>query len=415
MMPVRRIALIFEFNTLNGGERSMLAALDWLKTHRPDLEFHALGPSTGRLAEALRSRFIPLHHWSVRDPAGNRLTADRILSELLNGLGKIKPDLVHANSLSMSRLLGPLRSRLEVPTTGHLRDIIKLSRGAIDDLNLNDRLIAVSHATRNFHLQQGLREQLVNVVHNGIDCGSETKVREKRWLLDELQLSPAEQSRCEERIRQNTLRCSMPPTPDARILSTEPLLITCIGQIGLRKGLDVVAAAALRITQKRPDVHFLMIGERTSQKAESVQFESSLRQRIAEDGVSSHVHWLGHRDDVPRILRAVDLLVHPANQEPFGRVLLEASAAGLPIVATDVGGTSEIVLDGQTGVLVPPRDPVALAEAVASILSNPSEAQRMGAAARERTAQLFSSASSAQHLAQIWDSVLRMTRGDQNA
>ncbi len=379
-MPSRRIAIVFEFSTLNGGERSMMAVLDWIKTNDPSFESVAIGPGIGRLADALRERQIPLHDWSLNDPSGVRRPAEEIENSLRLLIKSIKPDLVHANSLAMGRLLGRVAAYLDMPTTGHLRDIIKLSATAIGDLNRNRKLVAVSEATRNFHVGQGLDERRIVVVRNGINLDQFQPRYRTGWLHAELGLN------------------------------RESVLIACIGQIGLRKGQDILAAAAPEILKQVPTVHFLLIGERTSQKAESIEFEQTIRRRFEEAGLTDHLHLLGSREDVAEILSEIDLLVHPANQEPFGRVLLEASAAGVPIVATDVGGTPEIVLDGVTGHLVPPKDPIALTEAVIKSLTDKTESQHFREAARERATHEFSINVAAQKLSAFWNAVLDETQ-----
>ena len=379
-MPSRRIAIVFEFSTLNGGERSMLAALDWLNANDSKFEFVAIGPGTGRLADALQQRQIPLHDWSLNDLSGVRRPAEEIETSLCHIIKCIKPDLVHANSLAMSRILGRISSRLNRPTTGHLRDIIKLSAAAVTDLNRNQKLIAVSEATLHFHVDQGLGERQIIVVHNGIDLDQFQPRSLTGWLHAELGLN------------------------------RESPLIACIGQIGLRKGQDVLAAAAPNIVKHVPNTHFLLIGTRTSQKAESIEFEQTIRRRFNEAGLADHLHLLGNRDDVSRILGEIDLLVHPANQEPFGRVLLEASAAGVPIIATTVGGTSEIVLDSITGRLIPPKDPIALAKAVIKSLTGKTESQQFRHAARERALNEFSINIAAQKLSEFWNAVLGETQ-----
>ena len=120
---------------------------------------------------------------------------------------------------------------------------------------------------------------------------------------------------------------------------------------------------------------------------------------------------LGHREDVVEILGEVDLLIHPANQEPYGRVLLEASASGVPIVATNVGGTPEIVVDGVTGRLVPPRNPQSLARAAIDVLNNTSESNRYRANGRIRAEKEFDITLAASQLESIWDQVLSDSSG----
>jgi glycosyltransferase involved in cell wall biosynthesis len=168
----------------------------------------------------------------------------------------------------------------------------------------------------------------------------------------------------------------------------------------------VLAAAAPAIVAQFPQTHFLLIGERTSQKEESILFERKIQQEFDQAGLANRLHWCGNREDVCELLGEIDLLVHPANQEPFGRVLLEASAAGIPIVATDVGGTAEIVIDRVTGRLVPPRNPAAIAEAILQLLADANAAQRLGDQARDRALNHFSIAIAAQHLGNFWQEVL---------
>ena len=108
----------------------------------------------------------------------------------------------------------------------------------------------------------------------------------------------------------------------------------------------------------------------------------------------------------PDCRNEIDLLVHPVNQEPYGRVLLEASAVGVPIVATDVGGTAEIVIDGLTGKLVVARDPAALAQGVVTVLGNPETLQKFRENARRRAVEEFSIEAAALRLEAFWAEVL---------
>jgi len=106
-------------------------------------------------------------------------------------------------------------------------------------------------------------------------------------------------------------------------------------------------------------------------------------------GVAGRVHWLGQRGDVQRLLPAFDLFVQPSLHEGLPNTVLEAMAAGLPVVATGVGGTPEAVVDGVTGLLVGPGDPEMLARAISRLLDDPATRQAMGQAGRERVVQHF--------------------------
>ena len=410
-MPRPQIAIIFEFSTLNGGERSMLSVLDELRQGNSHFDWIAIGPPLGRLAQALHDRSIAHVAWSPLDELGQRMSASDVETSLTTLITELNPDLVHANSLSMGRLLGRIANRLTMPTTGHLRDIIKLSRAAIADLNRNQRLVAVSQATWQFHVDQGLDPTRTTVIQNGIDLNGFQPRPRTSWLRSELGLNPS---------NPHSLPASSKPVkqrgiePGFKFAGNSPRtsdraavkLIACIGQIGLRKGQDVLAAAAPAIVAQFPQTHFLLIGERTSQKEESILFERKIQQEFDQAGLANRLHWCGNREDVCELLSEIDLLVHPANQEPFGRVLLEASAAGIPIVATDVGGTAEIVIDRVTGRLVPPRDPTALTKAILEILTDAKAAQQLGNQARDRALTHFSIAIAARHVGNFWQEVL---------
>jgi glycosyltransferase involved in cell wall biosynthesis len=167
-------------------------------------------------------------------------------------------------------------------------------------------------------------------------------------------------------------------------------LIGTVGQIALRKGHDVMALAMLDIAVSNLNAHWVIVGQRYSDKAESRQFEASLHELATAGPLAGRIHFLGDRNDMPAIYAELALIAHPARQEPLGRVLLEAGACGLPVVATAVGGTSEIYpTELHAAWLVPPGDADALAAAIAAILSDEGLATKMGTAARLRIEASF--------------------------
>ena len=115
-----------------------------------------------------------------------------------------------------------------------------------------------------------------------------------------------------------------------------------------------------------------------------------LEARAQRLGLGVHVRFLGERTDVVSLLKTADVGILCSHQEGFANAILEAMAAGLPIVATDVGGNSEAVVHGQTGLIVPPRDPAALGQAILSLASDPAPRERMGEAGRKRALARFS-------------------------
>jgi len=118
--------------------------------------------------------------------------------------------------------------------------------------------------------------------------------------------------------------------------------------------------------------------------------EHRLRTQVAALGLAGSVRFLGFREDIASLLACAELLVLPSLNEGFGMVLLEAMAMGSPVVASAVGGVPEVVLDGRTGLLVPPADPEALAAAILRLLGDPGFARQMGETGRERARKSFS-------------------------
>jgi glycosyltransferase involved in cell wall biosynthesis len=365
--------LAFEFPTLNGGERSILAVLTQLVG--TEFEFVALAPAQGPLAEALQCVGVPTLPFDVRDAFGMRRPSERLLEDLAVAIRRVRPDLVHGNSLSMARLTGSAAKQSPTVCTAHLRDIIGQSAAAVEQLNSNRALVAVSNAVRDFHAAQGVDATRMQVIHNGIEVDARPPRRDGR-LKAELGLPP------------------------------EAFLVASIGQICLRKGQDVFAQGAILAVSQMPAAQFLLIGERYSAKPESIAYDESIDRQFAVAGLADRFHRMGFRHDVPTMLGEIDLLVHSARQEPFGRVLLEAAAAGCPIIATNVGGTGEMLADGESALFVPTDDPQALAAAMKCAFDDASLRQRLAEAAKARIAARFSIAESARKLADFWRSLL---------
>ena len=380
---VPHIALLCEYPTLSGGERSMLAVLPGVIA--AGYRVTVVAPPTGPLAESLRRLHVDVIGFpeliAADAPAGESRQS-RLRERLADHLRYLRPDLLHANSLAMSRLAGPVVAESAARGVGHLRDIMRLSHRAVTDLNRMDRVFAVSHATRDYHVTGGLHAHRVRVLYNGVDLTLFRPRRPSGYLHRELRLPS----------RPAPGATGVSPVPDGP--HPDPLpegegitLIASIGQICLRKGQDVFLKAASRVADERGDVHFLVVGKRHSTKRESSEYEHRLRQ-FAEQKMPGRVHWLGSRADVARLLPELTLLIHAARQEPLGRVLLESAAAGVPVVATDVGGTREIFPDGEAAI-VPVDDSGAMADAAIALLGDPTRRCAMSAAARRRAEGAF--------------------------
>jgi glycosyltransferase involved in cell wall biosynthesis len=350
--------MLCEYASLNGGERSMLALLPGLCNSEFDIAIAA--PRVGPLAGAIQSLGLDLVPLALHDAAGHRLDQQECRKRIHDVINSVRPSLVHANSLSMSRLCGPLTADLRIPVLGHLRDIINVNRQVIRDLNNNSQLLAVSAATRQWYLQRGIDRGHCFVQYNGVDLDRFQPRTATGYLHRELGL------------------------PDGASF------VAAIGQLGMRKGLDVLLEAANHVAAKTVDVHFLIIGQRYSQKEEALEYERQLHELARREPLAGRCHFLGLRDDIPRLLNELTLLVHSARQEPLGRVLLEAAAAGVPVVATDVGGTPEIFPTEDDAILLPSGDASALFKGIMRGLREDDNRPRLARNARQRIADTFS-------------------------
>jgi glycosyltransferase involved in cell wall biosynthesis len=157
-------------------------------------------------------------------------------------------------------------------------------------------------------------------------------------------------------------------------------LVGSVGRLDVQKGYDVLLSALA--AAPRPDAHLVLAGIGPQQAA--------LEAQAASLGLNGRVHFAGYRRDVPRLLAGFDVYVQPSRWEGMPNALLEAMAAGCPIVASAVDGICELIDDGMHGWLTPPDDGTALRRAITVALGERAEAARRGAAARERAASCFS-------------------------
>jgi glycosyltransferase involved in cell wall biosynthesis len=164
-------------------------------------------------------------------------------------------------------------------------------------------------------------------------------------------------------------------------------LVAVVSRLTRLKGLEHFLEAAAAIKTRVPQARFLVVGETSPMDR---AYLDELKQHAERLGVADRVIFAGLRTDVPGLLASVNVSVMPSLNEALSNVLLESMAAGAPTVATRVGGTPEALVDGITGLLVPPGDTPALTDAIVRMLGDPSMAAHMGRAARQRIADTFS-------------------------
>ncbi|MBE0568169.1 MAG: glycosyltransferase family 4 protein [Deltaproteobacteria bacterium] len=160
-------------------------------------------------------------------------------------------------------------------------------------------------------------------------------------------------------------------------------LVAIVGALHPRKDLHTFLDAAVQVARGMRDAVFLIAG------AGSEQYTDTVRRRIGELKLDSKVRLLGWRDDIDEMLGAIDVLVISSEQESFGRTMIEALAMETPVVSTRCGGPEEVLTDGETGFLVPVKDPSAMADAIGKLLADPRLSRRMGMNGRSHVSASF--------------------------
>ncbi len=328
----------------------LLAGLDRARW-RPVLLHHP-APGLARLIEGARAAEVPAY-------AVPRVTDRNLLVRLpglVHAVGAERPAVFHAQlnwplGCKFGLVAAALRRVPAVVATVHLFAESLLSRRVRLQVRAVGtgvhRYLAVSpHVRDRLAAAIGLPERKLRVVPNGIDPAPFTR--------------PADPA----------LRTRLAGGPD------RPLVFTA-ARLSPQKALDVLLSAAALV----PEAVFVIAGEGPERAA--------LEARAAALGVTQRVRLLGARDDVPELLAACDLFVLPSLVEGLPLSVLEAMAAAKPVVATRIGGTDEAVVDGETGILVPPGDASALAAAIRIFLSDREQARRSGEAGRDRLRARF--------------------------
>ncbi len=273
------------------------------------------------------------------------------LAEILRSRGI---EVLYCNNMRMHEIGVPAAWMAGIPAVLHARNIYDIP--ALDRVYRSlagretvHRVIANSHATAGIYT--GHERRKVEIIHNGIDV---TQYRS-------------------ELIPSGVLRSKLG-------LSRDTTIIGYAGRIEPRKGIDVMIRAAARVLKTRAEVAFVVVG--SVPKGAPADYRAEYERLAAELGIAEKVIFAGFRDDVRPATKDFDISCLPAFREPFGRVVIEAMALGKPVVACDAGGVPEIVTHGVDGLLVPPHDERALADAVGTLVDDEGLRTRMGVAAR---------------------------------
>ncbi|MBK1648820.1 glycosyltransferase [Rhabdochromatium marinum] len=272
---------------------------------------------------------------------------------------RTQPDIVHLHSRIGADVMGGLAGRWAGVPVVHTRRVDNPEPRWLvaTKYRLHDRVIAISAGIAEVLRTEGVPESKLRLVRSAVDTSAYARP-------------------CDPAYRDAVLGASpLGLTPGAP-------LIGVVAQLIARKGHRVLLEALPALVARWPELRVLLFGQGRE--------EAALRSRIAELGLTQQVWLAGFREDLDRLLPCLDLLVHPATMEGLGVSLLQAAAAGVPVVASRVGGIPEAVLEAETGVLVPPGDAPALSAAIAGLLEDVERRRRLGAAGQARMRAEFS-------------------------
>ncbi len=217
---------------------------------------------------------------------------------------------------------------------------------------LYDRVVTISNGIREVLLSEGVPADKVQCVHSAVDVEKFDRAPEREWFLNEFDLPP-----------------------QSRVLAV-------IAQLIHRKGHRHLFAALPEVIQQYPDIQVFLFGKGPK--------EDELQQQIEQQSLAEHVRLIGFRNDLHRVLPNLHAVVHPADMEGLGVSLLQAAAAGVPLIGTRAGGIPEIVRDEQNGLLIAPQNVEQLRDAMLQLLSDDAQAQTWGAAGKEIVKAEFS-------------------------
>lgn len=284
------------------------------------------------------------------------------LPGLLKYVREYRPDLIHTQ-LEASDIFGTLISKiLHIPsvTTLHTLDVKpKLKRSYWRNLirrkilsSFSTRIVTVSDITRKHYTDLGIRKNKMITLYNGINLDRFGYFRKNRANKASIFGIPA-----------------------------DSMVVTTVAVLREAKGIQYMLNALPLILSRLPNLYYVIAGDG--------DYRGSLENIARSRGLERHVKFLGHRSDIPEILSATDLFVFPTLTDALPTVLFEAMAVGVPIVSAGVGGVPEILTHDLTGLLVPPADAEALAEACLRVLTDGNLACRFSASAVETVEDRF--------------------------
>jgi glycosyltransferase involved in cell wall biosynthesis len=402
----KRILYVDHTAKIGGGEIAifnLVNAIDKQRFH-PVFVLSSTGPLVDRLKAANIETYVIELDPSINDTRKDSLGLSSLLKfgaivKCLSYVRKLSSfmrgrdiDLVHTNSLK-AHIFGGIAGRMAgLPVIWHVRDAI--------DSNYLPRIVAKTV------------KKLASVIPNHIVANSANTLK-KLELINSFSLSVIYSGvsvqgsfgfpmvihdGCDPNFYSDSTQNVVGATSENRSV------VTMVGRIAEWKGQHIFLRAAAAVLKSWPETIFQIAGAPLFGEQ---LYERSLFALTEELGIQDRVEFLGFRDDIPEIIAGCDVLVHASIiGEPFGQVVIEGMVSGKPVVATNGGALPEIVIDGETGCLVPMGDPNAMAHAIGSLLADPEKRRNMGSAGRERVLANFTIDRCAQEFHHVYDMML---------
>lgn len=314
------------------------------------------------------------HGWGLFVTTAKLLRAPSTVSQIVRA---VKPDVIHANSLPA--LIAVAKATTHIPIFWHVRDLQLPALVARESSKHAERIIAASGSIDEYLVEILSPRVLghIRVIRNGIDLSRFAGVTRQQARQD----------------------YGLPP---------ERPIVGMIAHVVPWKKHDVFIRAAAEIHQQRPDAFFVIVGRDLF--GEHGRYLAKLKEQIHEAGLENCVKWFDNVDSTNALLPAFDVLIHPATSEPFGRVICEAMASKVPVVAADSAGPVALIRSGISGILVQNGDAHLFAQETLSLLDDPARAARIANEGLKRVQEEFAVQRVGVQLKKEYESVLDSER-----
>ena len=376
-----RVLWIDVVSQMGGAQHSMFEVCTALAKKGVQIE---VALPDGPLSDKFQAAGIPVYPvspiraskkgFALFTTAAKLLRSPHTVNQIVRGC---KPDIIHANSLAA--FMTTMHVPSSIPALWHVRDIQN-----------NPQLIrnSVRRAAGLITASEAIDESLT-------DCVS-PRHRGKLYLV---------RNGIDPSIFANADRAEL------RKANNLPEDVRLVGMaahfIPWKNHATFIEAAAL-IREQLPDVHFAIIGMDLFN--ESKRYIRQLKDLVEEKGLQERLHWIDQCVAPERIIPALDLLIHPPRREPFGRVVCEAMACGVPVIAADTGGPATIITDKTSGRLAADGKAENFAEIAVELLNNPDTCRLLAASAKKRVLQNFTVDTVCKNLLKVYTNILRQAR-----